>query len=290
MTTKKYKDQFKATKREILKRVLSLMGGNSRHEFIEPFYVHYIGCDIATTELCLAVEIRGISVNEVVLCTTLTTKREDEITIEGDAIYNYDPLSFVDILEHLQSDARKAQTENLRILLSQHNGRIEIEGEPSFHIVDKKDDYNYNCCLKAIKLAADGSILVENLFEGGELENNVDEVLFEDLENVVNLAWKASAKAADLVGLDIEQLKLAKEFENILKRMSDKHISIVYEQSNEKFLLFNNSCVKYGEVQMEGKEVDQDYNDITPYLHPVKSDCLYAIFDEYNDERVFCSF
>ena len=57
MERKDYADKFRDIKNEILNEIRELVPRASAHHFNEKFYVHYIEGEVATTEICSAVEV-----------------------------------------------------------------------------------------------------------------------------------------------------------------------------------------------------------------------------------------
>ena len=92
MERKDYAEKFLAVKNEILEEIRKILGNDQKHEFKETFYIHYVEGEVATTEICNAIEIdkEGMVIFNVV---TESLKKEK---IEAETVFMYDPESFLE--------------------------------------------------------------------------------------------------------------------------------------------------------------------------------------------------
>lgn len=165
MERKDYAQKFYDIKNEILKEILSLIPEDTAHHFNDPFYVHYVEGEVATTEICHAVEVwHGGVVVFIVSEPNLT-----ENVVEGDKVYQYDSNSFLDILDHLNKDIREKKLDIIRKLLKENGGSIDIKDKYEFLCADEGDKNTLShSYLKGVEIDGE-KILVKTIWkEDGE--------------------------------------------------------------------------------------------------------------------------
>ena len=186
MERKDYADKFQEIKNDILKEIRKLIPEDSAHHFSEKFYVHYIEGEVATTEICSAIEVwHGGMVVFIVHCDTTA---KDEV-IEGESIFMYDPESFLDILDHLKKEVREKKLAHLRDIVKRHNG-LSFDGGFIINI-DERDTAKNECAivensrLVGLRLTTDGKLGIVNLFNGETFTNEESALLDEDIDKLI---------------------------------------------------------------------------------------------------------
>lgn len=180
MERKDYADKFRDIKNEILKEIRELVPRDSAHHFSENFYVHYIEGEVATTEICSAVEVWSDGMVAFIVHRDTTAK--DEV-IEGETVFGYDSDSFLDILDHLKKDIREKKLSHLREIVKRHEGSVDFDGTFDFIIHNNGDDYI--CQLTALRIAKDGKLEVDDTCDGDKFTNPEDELSDKDLDNLI---------------------------------------------------------------------------------------------------------
>lgn len=180
MERKDYADKFRDIKNEILKEIRELVPRDSAHHFSENFYVHYIEGEVATTEICSAVEVWSDGM--VVFIVHRDTTAKDEV-IEGETVFGYDSDSFLDILDHLKKDIREKKLSRLREIVKEHEGSVDFDGTFDFIIHNDGDDYI--CQLTAFRIAKDGKLEVDDTCDGYKFTNPEEELSDKDLDNLI---------------------------------------------------------------------------------------------------------
>ena len=180
MERKDYANKFQEIKNDILKEIRELIPEDSAHHFSEKFYVHYIEGEVATTEICSAIEVWHGGM--VVFIVHRDTTAKDEV-IEGESVFMYDPESFLDILEHLKKDIREKKLSLLRELVNGNNGSIEFDGTFDFIIHNSGDDYI--CQLTGLRIGRGGSIEIDNTCDGDKFTNPENELPFHQLDKLI---------------------------------------------------------------------------------------------------------
>lgn len=190
MERKDYAKKFYDIKNEILKEIRSLIPEDTAHRFNDPFYVHFIEGEVATTEVCTAVEVWHGGM--VVFIVNNRTSIKNEETIEGESVFQYDPESFIDILDHLKKEVREKKLLRLRDLVEQHNGIMTFDG--FFEFVSKKEeDTKVNLCdnfLYGLELTEKGTLEVITRREDGsqkyEYHTDCIRIIDDDLDRLVD--------------------------------------------------------------------------------------------------------
>lgn len=179
MERKDYAEKFRDIKDEILDEIRGILGNGEKHYFKETFYVHYVEGEVATTEVCTALEIseKGMVIFHVI------NSVQDAEKIEGHGVYAYDPESFLDILDHLKKDIREKKLSHLREIVKKQEGSVDFDGTFDFIIHNSGDDYI--CQLTALRIAKDGSLEIDDICDGDKFTNPEEELSDKDLDKLI---------------------------------------------------------------------------------------------------------
>lgn len=181
MERKDYADKFRDIKNEILKEIRELVPKDSAHHFSEKFYVHYIEGEVATTEICSAVEVWSDGM--VVFIVHRDTTAKDEV-IEGETVFSYDSDSFLDILDHLKKDIREKKLSHLREIVKKHGGEILFDGNFRF-TGDSDGDPCNRTMLMGLSIYCDGKINIDDILEGGEYCDSENFIPDDELDRII---------------------------------------------------------------------------------------------------------
>lgn len=190
MERKDYAQKFLDIKNEIVEEIRKLVPEDSAHKFSDKFYVHYVEGEVATTEVCSAVEVWSGGM-VVFIVNTLKEFAKEEV-IEGETIFQYAPESFLDILDHLKKELYEKKLLRLRDIVKKHNGTMTFDG--FFEFVSKKDDEGKaNLCdnfLYGLELTKEGKLeVITHRNDGGqEYEYHTDciRIIDDDLDRLVD--------------------------------------------------------------------------------------------------------
>lgn len=186
MERKDYAEKFMEIKNEILKEIRKMLPFDSAHHFAEKFYVHYVEGEVATTEICSAVEVWS---DGMVVFIVKPENAEKEEVIEGETVFMYDPESFLDILDHLKKEVREKKLAHLRDIVKRHNG-LSFDGGYIINIDERDTAHNEcaiveNCRLVGLRLTTDGKLGIVNLFDGETFTNEESALLDEDIDKLI---------------------------------------------------------------------------------------------------------
>ncbi len=181
MERKDYAEKFMEIKNEILKEIRKMLPFDSSHHFAEKFYVHYVDGEVATTEICSAVEVWS---DGMVVFIVKPENSDKEEVIEGETVFMYDPESFLDILDHLKKEVREKKLAHLREIVKKHEGSVDFDGTFDFIIHNGDDDYI--CQLTALRIAKDGRLEVDDICDGDKFTNPEEELSDKDLDKLID--------------------------------------------------------------------------------------------------------
>jgi hypothetical protein len=186
MERKDYAEKFMEIKNEILKEIRKMIPFESAHHFEEKFYVHYVEGEVATTEICSAVEVWS---DGMVVFIVKPENADKEEVIEGETVFMYDPESFLDILDHLKKEVREKKLNHLRDIVKRHNG-LSFDGGFIINIDERDTAKNEcaiveNCRLVGLRLTTDGKLGIVNLFDGETFTNEESALLDEDIDKLI---------------------------------------------------------------------------------------------------------
>ena len=181
MERKDYAQKFHDIKNDILLEIRSLVPEDTAHHFSEKFYVHYVEGEVATTEICTAVEVWHGGM--VVFIVHRDTTAKDEV-IEGESVFMYDPDSFLDILDHLKKDLREKKLATLRTLVKDNGNSIDFDGTFDFIIINGGEEYV--CQLSGLRMTDSGKLQIEDICDGERFANLEEEIADKSIEQVIN--------------------------------------------------------------------------------------------------------
>jgi hypothetical protein len=182
MERKDYAERILDIKNEIIEEIRKLVPEDSAHRFSDKFYVHFIEGEIATTEVCSAVEVwHGGMV--VFIVNPLKEFAREEV-IEGATIYKYEPESFLDILNRLKKEIREKKLQTLREIVKNNQKRIEFDNKFRFNGISG------GCLCEHIGLLAlylddEGNLLIEDEWEDGIYTNEDDLIPDSELDRII---------------------------------------------------------------------------------------------------------
>lgn len=174
MERKDYAEKFRDIKNEILKEIRALVPEDSAHHFSQNLYVHYIEGEVATTEICSAIEVWSDGM--VVFIVKPENAYKEEV-IEAETVFMYDPESFLDILDHLKKDIREKKLSHLREIVKKRGGEILFDGDFRFTGDSSgRGGENLDPCndtrLMGLSIDCDGKIIINDIWEGDEYCNS----------------------------------------------------------------------------------------------------------------------
>ena len=182
-----FEEKFDEIKGEILDEMHKLIPEGSVHYFRETFYVHYIDGEVATTEICAAVEIDQ---NEMTIFHVRSIGDETTEMVAGFDVLKYEPCSFLDILDHLKKDVREKKLSHLRNILKKNGSQLHFDGSFTLSMDEREDSANEcgivsDCHLTGIELCNDDTLTLYNFYDGGHFENKETSILTEDLDKLI---------------------------------------------------------------------------------------------------------
>lgn len=180
MERKDYAEKFMEIKNEILKEIRKMIPFESAHHFAEKFYVHYVEGEVATTEICSAVEVWS---DGMVVFIVKPENADKEEVIEGETVFMYDPESFLDILDHLKKDVREKKFQILRKLLKDNGGSVKIDRQTVVGILGEREEYP--CIVEELHLK-DGKIEIIDNYEGDKFTNSEAELTTQSIDRLIN--------------------------------------------------------------------------------------------------------
>jgi hypothetical protein len=184
MERKDYAEKFMKVKNDILDEIRKLIPSGSVHYFSDTFYSHYIDGEVATTEICAAVEVDK---NEMVIFHVRSEGYKTTEMVVGEEVYKYSSDTFLNILDHLQKEVREKKLDIIRELLKNNGGRIDVKENFEFLCADEGDKNNLShSLLKGVSLDND-KILVKTIWkeDSSPYHYNEDCITNEELDNVI---------------------------------------------------------------------------------------------------------
>ena len=184
MERKDYAEKFQQVKNEILEEIRKLIPCNNAHRFKEPFYIHYVNGEVATNELCKEVEVW----NDGMVVFIVDSGTHEEEVIEGEDVFQYDPESFLDILDHLQKEVRERKLSVLRELVKKNGGKINFDGSFGFHSIVVDDhvagEKSFLTCIE-LDNTYENRVYLDCNFSGEKVEEQEESIPLDELDSLI---------------------------------------------------------------------------------------------------------
>ena len=181
---------------EVLKEIRKVLP-NGIHQFVQPFYIHYIEGDVATTEVCRAIEVCAAENQMVRVHHQSEGYGAEDIDItDGEEVFNYEPNSFADILGNLKAEIRGKKLSVLRNLIEQNGGKMQFDG--NFRYVGYDPEVCIDECEDTLLMGFDinneGKLIVDNIWQGGEYSNTEDYLTDAELDRIIDYVKNQSVR------------------------------------------------------------------------------------------------
>ena len=234
MERKDYENKVREIKNEILNEIRNLIP-DTRHEFKDKFFCHYVDGEVATTEICKAIEVYNN--NMVVIIVSKETAdgiSGDSETIEGEELFNFEPNTFIDILDNLKEDLRKEKISKLREIVKNAGGRVNFDGKFTFNGIDSGYDID-NCSLQGLGQLDNGELLVDVMWNGDKYENYEHFLPSEELDRIINYVQNFPFALTD------EQNKAIDNALASFKKLEELNITTIWNCKREQVGFLNNN-------------------------------------------------
>lgn len=185
MERKDYELQISEVKFEILHEIIDILGTGSRHDFNEKFYVHYVEGEVATTEICNAVEVSN---DGQVTFITFRESSAIEEKNEGEFVFHFEPNSFIDILCNLKKELREEKLARLRNIIKNAGGKVNVDGSFGFHsIVDGDHVAGKKSFLTRIEIdrTYENRVYLGCIFSGEIVEEQEENIPLDELDSLI---------------------------------------------------------------------------------------------------------
>lgn len=233
METKDYQKKVSNIKNEILDEIREIIQADTRHEFTETFYIHYVDGDLATSEVCHAVEVWSDETVAFCVSTDISTTKEKEDVMEESQVYNYEVNSFIDILYHLKSDIRKNKINKIIEIVSKNDGLMQFDGSFEFWRNDKvnlSSDSLSHSRLIGISLYDNGMKLVvstKDVEDNTPCESDQNCITDEELDRILEYVEQQSVESFRITAKEVLSRTFyvdAKNYEDALQKVRQKLI------------------------------------------------------------------
>ena len=186
---------------EVLKEIRKVLP-NGTHHFVQPFYIHYIEGEVATTEVCKAIEVCAAENQMVKVHHQSEGYGAEDIDItDGEEVMRYEPQSFADILGNLKAEIRGKKLSVLRNLIEQNGGKMSFDGLFRFcgiaHFDDGSTFEHEECYLNGISIE-NGNMIFHNT-EENDPHNNEDNFISDaELDRIIEYVRKQSVRKFEI--------------------------------------------------------------------------------------------
>lgn len=236
MESNDYAKRIRDIKNEILGEIRKLIPEDSAHSFEDTFYVHYVEGEVATTEICHAVEVwHGGVVVFIVSEPNLT-----ENVVEGDKVYQYDSNSFLDILDHLRKEVREKKLAYIRDIVKSHNGRIEFDNKFRFTGFDGDSECEF-VGLLSLSLKEDGNLCIEDEWQDGLYENSENFIPDTELDRFIEYVRNQTGNNVALTEKQEDAVQGFIAAYNTLKKLN---VCIIRDNADDKLHFLNGEKVE----------------------------------------------
>ena len=279
---KNYAERVMEIKNEILKEIRELLPDGETHKFENTFYVHYVSGEVATTEVCMAVTNDCGSIGFNVAPDDVVADVTDNF-VDGVDIFNFEPNTFMDVLENLRKELREKKLAKLREIVKNAGGRIKFDGKFEFNLYDEGNEVEvWPCLLESLYIDnSSGRVIIDNKFDGGGYTNGEDCLLDEEIDRIIDYAEKESERNFFLTD---EQARALHEFIVAARNLHSAGVSIIRDNVTDNLYFVNGERVE-GFMNEEHVVPAKDITDIVKSAPSLLSICDAAFY--FNEERIF---
>jgi hypothetical protein len=173
---------------EVLKEIRKVLP-NGIHQFVQPFYIHYIEGEVATTEVCRMVEVSADECQMVKIHHQSEGYGPEDIDVtDGEELMQYDTQSFADILGNLKAEIRGKKLSVLRNLIEQNGGKMQFDGSFTFigmqEMANGTTSYFDDTKLFGMEIV-DGKLSIDDMWDGDSFQNDEDFIDFDELDRII---------------------------------------------------------------------------------------------------------
>jgi len=236
MERKDYAEKFQQVKNEILEEIRKLIPFDNAHQFKEPFCIHYVNGEVATNELCTAVEVWG---DGMVVFIVINEQCSEDV-IEGDGVFQYDPESFLDILEHLQKEIREKKLATIRSIIKENGNRIEFDNKFRFTGFDGDSECEF-VGLLALYLDGEGKLNIEDEWQDGLYTNSENFIPDSELDRFIEYVRNQTGKS---VALTEEQENAVQDFIAAYNALKKLEICVIRDNADDKLHFLNSKNIE----------------------------------------------
>lgn len=180
-----FMESVEKLKLEVLEEIRKILP-NGSHNFSEPFYIHYIDGEVATTDVCESIEVQNGEV-KIYYNKEAFFGSVGDFTC-GEQVLQYDTQSFADILGYLKNDIRKEKLSELKKLIEDAGGKLTFDGSFTFTgiqvMAGDSTSYFDDTRLFGIEVK-DGEISIDDMWDGDSYQNDVDYIDFDYLDKII---------------------------------------------------------------------------------------------------------
>ena len=283
METKDYAEKINGFKNEILSEIRELLGENGTHEFKEPFFVHYIEGETASTETCLAVKVQEDGM--VAFYTTLesdVTSLEDAMAIDGEIVFNYEPQSFFDIIDNLKKEIKADLLKEISEFVKGNGNNVCFNDGEFVSISEETAIWKRK--LNSIRLVEGGMIVYVADYGDKIDEFDCDSLDIEELRRLYVYLYFGK----NFVALNVKQIEAVQQLKKALSALKECNVKIVYDYSKHINYFINGDFIKDIDVSNLGD--DTIGTDITKMMqeNPTVQGFYDNILYSDDDEKVYC--
>lgn len=279
MERKDYAERIMNVKNDILVEIRKILGYNAKHDFSEPFFIHYVEREVATTDECVRIEIDNDG--KVIVVYRMQGDFET-FTTEGDAVFNYSCESFIDFIDNLKKEVREKKLTVLRDLIIMNGGKISFNGSFTFSGCSEGDnvaDCKYTKLLGLEYQQNDGRMIILDEWQGHVYNNSAKYIPDSELDRIIEYVRNQTENNVALTEKQEDAVQGFIAAYNTLKKLN---VCIIRDNADDKLHFLNGEKVEEFIPAVIGS-VKADYAivDVTDQMLKNTS-CEQIITDAYN--------
>lgn len=185
MERKDYAKKFRTVKNDILDEIRTILGKNAKHEFSDPFIIHYFEGDVDNSEECVRIEIDHDGMVTIVYRIQGYT---ETFKTGGELVFHYSCESFIDFVFRLKKELREKKLLTLREIVNNNGCHIDFDGKFRFtgtaHFEDGSTFEHEECYLDRIVFVND-SLVFHNTEENNTHTNTEEFLSDSELDRII---------------------------------------------------------------------------------------------------------
>ena len=191
-----YITKYNSLKLEVIENISELIEKEEYHRFVDPFFIHFVEGEVATTEECTAIEC---SKGKLFIATRVTNNGRVEETISETDAMGYEFESLLDIYTRLVYELRDERIEKIKqVFCDMDLSTIAVCGNKPIFITMKSGEFK-KYFVNTIYLNEDGEVEVSLEKKHSTVSKKISDLALDELDTLLGYIKDATEKEYNVI-------------------------------------------------------------------------------------------